>query len=180
MERYSYIFNYKTFDSAWACVKSQIKIKCYFNLKIHSVFTYSQEDKRRQRQICQHDFWLLQELLKEWCRRPDRSRASWGRVPKAGGNQSGKRRKRKKGGESVEWNRMPGQRAEGQQQKTHCPWVYTQPHPLPRPGPGPFLCSECPHPCGHFSRFPSFIETNHPYFHLKHKKMQAVGTCAAQ
>lgn len=72
----------------------------------------------------------------------------------------------------MEGNRMPGQRAEGQQQKTHCPWVYTQPHPLPRPGPGPFLCSECPHPCGHFSRFPSFIETNHPHLHLKHKKMQ--------
>lgn len=104
--------------------------------------------------------------------------------PNSGGSVSG-RRKRKKGverekeregeRERAEGCRMPGQRAAGQQHKTHCPSVYTQPHPSPRPGPGPFLLSTCPHPCCHFSPFSSLIETNYTHLRLKWKKNAGEG-----
>lgn len=127
----------------WASLRAhQSKIQKF---KQHSVFlfTYSQEDNRHQRQKRQHGFWLLKGLLKDRCRRPDRGRPR--KSPNPGGSVSGRRRKGKKGyRDRVEGCRMPGQKAAGQQQKTHCPLVYTQPHPLPRPGPSPFLLSARP------------------------------------
>lgn len=42
--------------------------------KTKTLFTYSQEENRRQRQKRQHGFWLLQELPKDRCHRPDRGR----------------------------------------------------------------------------------------------------------
>lgn len=64
---------------------------------------------------------------------------------------------------------MPGQRAAGQQQKTHCPLVYTQPHPLPRPGPGPFLLSTRPPPLPLSSPFLPLLKQI-AHLHLKWKK----------
>lgn len=64
------------------------------------------------------------------------------------GSVSGRRRKKEvKESGGVQDARTEGFKT-GQQQKTHCPKFYTQPHPSFRPQPGPFLLSSHSPPPG--------------------------------
>lgn len=64
----------------------------------------------------------------------------------------------------------------GQQQKTHCPLVYTQPHPSYRPGPAHYSSPNSPH--HHHHPYPllsilsisALIETNYTHYHLEWKE----------
>lgn len=64
----------------------------------------------------------------------------------------------------------PGQRAAGQQQKTYCPWVYTQPHPFTQAlGPAHSSSPHTPPPtsCCHSSPSPSSLTTKLHRFTLE-------------
>lgn len=81
-----------------------------------------------------------------------------------------KAEKRRAPRERIEERRMPGQRAAGQQQKSHCPWVYTQPHPSHRPGTSPFLHSTYTTPAQTWLAFKPFTQKSHLHLCLNLKK----------
>lgn len=96
----------------------------------------------------------------------------------SGGSVSGRRRKKEvKESAGVQDARTEGFKT-GQQQKTHCPKFYTQPHPSFRPQPGPFLLSSHSPPPGSL-HFPLWNKWAHAVF-WSGKERQVTDTCSVQ